>query len=117
MVPCVSCGHMVSMNAEFCPNCGERRPYTDNPSSKCFIASSVYGNPDASELAVLSRWRDRWLSGHILGKAFVSTYYRVGPHLVQPIGKHALLRRVTRLALDAVVRLLRGDEQRKLTKD
>ena len=46
------------------------------PSIKdCFIATTVYGDPDAHEVNVLRRFRDEVLMESPGGRAFVAVYY------------------------------------------
>jgi hypothetical protein len=51
----------------------------DEKKDKCFIATAVYGTPDAAEVLILRQFRDEVLANSLFGRAFISLYYRVSP--------------------------------------
>lgn len=69
---------------------------------RCFIASAVYG-PDAPEVRVLRRWRDRTLCRSRLGRAVVDHYYRIAPRWVPAIERHRCLSGLIRAMIDRLV--------------
>jgi WD40 repeat protein len=69
----------------------------------CFIATAAYGTPTASEISVLSDFRDRYLLTNRVGTAFVRTYYRFSPPIARFIANHELLRAVVRAVLTPIV--------------
>lgn len=83
----------------------------ENPPKKgtCFVATAAYGSPLAPEVILLSRFRDDVLLNSMLGRAFVSSYYRVSPPLASLIARADFLRAATRhLFLAPILRLLRA---------
>ncbi|HKC64658.1 MAG TPA: CFI-box-CTERM domain-containing protein, partial [Pyrinomonadaceae bacterium] len=75
----------------------------------CFIATAAYGSPLAPEVILLSRFRDDVLLNSMLGRAFVSSYYRVSPPLASLIARVDCLRAMIRhLFLAPILRLLRA---------
>ncbi len=83
----------------------------ENPPKKgmCFVATAAYGSPLAPEVIFLSRFRDYVLLNSILGRAFVSYYYRVSPPLASLIARVDCLRAMTRhLLLAPILRLLKA---------
>lgn len=84
--------------------------------ANCFVASVVYGDPDAPEVIALRWYRDRWLKKHVLGRSIVVLYYsglgdslarfleRTNPALI-PVVKHLL---------DILVRRILEDPEAKL---
>jgi hypothetical protein len=74
----------------------------------CFVATAAYGTPLADEIGVLRRFRDRHLVNNALGRAFVDTYYEVGPKLASIIREHEDLRAVSRAVLTPLVALARA---------
>ncbi len=76
-------------------------------SARCFVATVCYGAEDNGNVETLRRYRDRYLCTKISGRAFVSLYYRCGPHLARFVVKHESIRRITRTALDGIVARLR----------
>jgi hypothetical protein len=46
---------------------------------KCFIATAVYGAPDANEIVLLKDFRDKILIKNIIGRIFINIYYFVSP--------------------------------------
>jgi hypothetical protein len=75
--------------------------------SPCFVATAAYGSPMAEEIATLRRFRDRHLMTNPAGRAFVDTYYSLGPVAADAIRDHAALRAGTRAALAPVVAAVR----------
>lgn len=83
----------------------------ENPPKKgmCFVATAAYGSPLAPEVILLSRFRDDVLLNLVLGRAFVSCYYRVSPPLASLIARVDCLRAVTRhLLLAPILRMLKA---------
>lgn len=70
--------------------------------SRCFIATCVYGQT-APETNLLRAFRDEYLMGSVLGKAFVYTYYVLSPYIVLLIERSTLLRKLAGWVLDSVV--------------
>lgn len=77
----------------------------DSPQSGkgCFIATAAYGSPLADEVAVLRAYRDKVLERRILGRVFVSTYYRLSPPIARRLERANVLRSLARLLLKPAV--------------
>jgi len=60
---------------------------------KCFIATAACGTPWASEVLVLSAFRDDSLSRSRIGRAFTRLYYDVSPPFASLIARSIFLRR------------------------
>ena len=73
----------------------------------CFVASAAYQNPNHVDVIFLRGFRDDILAKHLLGRRFVSWYWRVGPRLATVVEKSAGLKLVARLSLGSVVSFLR----------
>ena len=72
----------------------------------CFVASVVYGI-DALETDRLRHFRDTRLTKTSLGRRFTAWYYRsLGPLGARLLRRHPILRRLTRSALNLLVRRL-----------
>jgi hypothetical protein len=71
----------------------------------CFVATAAYGTPLAAEIGALRALRDRYLLPNAVGRAFVSAYYKVGPHLARVIAEHETLRSAARTLLTPLVSL------------
>jgi hypothetical protein len=77
------------------------------PKGGCFIATAVYGSPMATEVVLLSRFRDQVLLRSRLGSLFVRFYYHVSPALARLISRAEVLRVVVRrLVLKPLLRWL-----------
>jgi len=76
--------------------------------SGCFIATAAYGSDLEPEVAMLRRFRDRYLLTNPLGQAAVASYYTMSPSLATLIAKHEPLRQAARVALTPVVQLVRA---------
>lgn len=81
----------------------------NKPKGSCFIATTVYESPFASEVSVLRDWRDNYLSKFWFGRQFIRIYYKVGPLLAHLVAKSKVTKNVLRMLLDAFVRQLKGD--------
>ena len=83
-------------------------PYT--PAAKrrgCYIATAVYGSYDCPQVWVLRRFRDGFLSEHVLGRLFIRAYYAVSPTFVRLFGGCLHQNRRLRAKLDAFAAYLR----------
>lgn len=85
----------------------ERRENDPNiKSSRCYIATAVYGSYDAPEVRVLRRFRDEVLSRSLPGRAFIRVYYTLSPPVARRLQKAGRLNRMVRGLLDKLVRRL-----------
>jgi hypothetical protein len=78
--------------------------------SPCFVATAAYGTPMADEIGALRRFRDRHLRTNALGRALVSAYETVGPHVADAIRGDDDLRAATRALLAPIVAAARALE-------
>jgi hypothetical protein len=83
--------------------------------SPCFIASAAYGTPLASEVSVLRRLRDRYLSSIAPGRALVAAYYSGGGRAAAVLDRRPQLRALVRALLSPLVAAARWlmDERAK----
>ncbi|MBW2405977.1 MAG: SBBP repeat-containing protein, partial [Deltaproteobacteria bacterium] len=72
-------------------------------SGSCFIATAAYGSPLASQIKVLSRFRDHFLLTNEIGLCFVRFYNTYSPPMADFIKKHDRLRVMVRLSLIPLV--------------
>ena len=72
----------------------------------CYVATSVYGSYDCSEVWVLRRFRDQYLSNRWLGRLFIKVYYAVSPTVVTIFGKYKWFNHFWRNVLDRMVEKL-----------
>jgi hypothetical protein len=76
--------------------------------SGCFIATAAYGSPIASEVILLSRFRDKILLKSKLGTAFTKTYYLASPPFASIISNTSFLRGVVRgLVLNPLLKMVK----------
>jgi len=73
-----------------------------NPSG-CFIATAAHGDPNASDVQILRRFRDTFLLKFGAGQRLVNLYYRISTPMADYIHRHASLRVLTRVLLAPVV--------------
>lgn len=78
--------------------------------SPCFVATAAYGTPMAAEIGALRRFRDRHLRTNALGRAFVSAYEAIGPHVADAIRGDDDLRAAARALLAPIVAAARALE-------
>jgi hypothetical protein len=69
----------------------------------CFIATAAYGSALAPQVEVLRTWRDRYLSTHAPGRAFVAAYRVVSPPIADRLRQSEGLRSLVRILLLPVV--------------
>ena len=71
--------------------------------SPCFVATATYGTPEAEEIGVLRRFRDRYLRSTAIGERLTQAYYAHGPALAAEVRESDALRRVSRALLAPVL--------------
>lgn len=76
----------------------------------CFVATAAYGDPEHADVAFLRQYRNKTLRKSALGRAFIATYWRVGPALAKPVKASPRLQRITRSAIGFLVAWLRTRE-------
>ena len=64
-------------------------------SSNCFVATATFGTPWAPEVVALRGWRDEVLRRSVGGRAFIRTYYVVGPWLAALVRRCPPLKRIS----------------------
>jgi len=84
------------------------KPVQKQSSGGCFIATAACGDPRASEVIVLSAFRDDFLSHSEVGRGFVRLYYATSPAIASVISRSHILRVATMaLIVRPAVRLLK----------
>lgn len=68
----------------------------------CFVATAVYGDPQAPQLTAFRRFRDEVLLRHDGGQRFVRWYYQYGPSLAAKVRAHPEAIPPLRAAFDAM---------------
>lgn len=74
----------------------------------CYIATCVYGSYDCPPVWTLRRFRDDFLAKSRGGRAFIRTYYAVGPKIVKLFGQTEWFNRFFRSVLNKFVKHLRA---------
>jgi hypothetical protein len=69
----------------------------------CFIATAAYGSFLDPHVVTLRVFRDRYLTGNRIGRAFIAAYYAWSPPAARIIARHETARAATRLVLAPVV--------------
>lgn len=70
----------------------------------CFVATCAYGNANHPDVVYLRLYRDNVLFQTVLGRRFISLYYRFGPCLARWLQPYPRLRHLTKLALSGFVK-------------
>lgn len=73
--------------------------------SGCFIATAAYGSKLEPQVRLLREFRDQFLTGNLLGRAFVRFYYENSPPLARYIAEHDSWRLAVRCCLLPLVGL------------
>ncbi len=66
---------------------------------RCFVATSAFNSPMATEVQILRFWRDQTLRNGALGRWFIVNYYRYSPPIARFLDKHPWLKPCTRAVL------------------
>ena len=92
-----------------CPKCKTENPIKSETfvhDVSCFIATAVYGSSLAQEVIILESFRDEILVKSMLGRAFITGYYRFSPFYAHLISQSESLKKVVRTIVIAhLVRL------------
>lgn len=72
--------------------------------SRCFIATSAFQSPMATEVMQLRIFRDTKLKTHPAGRAFVHFYYKYSPSVACFLDKQSWLKPMFRAGLRAVIK-------------
>lgn len=83
------------------------------PKGMCFIATAAYGSPLATEVLVLSRFRDEVLLQSMLGRSMVGLYYTVSPPIASYIEGNKPLKTIIRIMLVPILYLVRTQMHRQ----
>ena len=86
----------------------EQQDGTASPSTAggaCFVATAAFGDPGHPDVAMLRRLRDEVLVRSAAGRAFIRTYWRIGPRLARIVRADGLSGRAARAALQPAVAL------------
>lgn len=73
----------------------------------CFVASAAYDDPNHPDVMFLRDFRDTKLKTTRMGRAFIATYWTIGPVLAKPVARYPALRRVARKGIERIVQRLR----------
>lgn len=76
----------------------------------CFVATAAYGDPDHEDVAFLRQFRNKTLKKHLLGRAFILVYRKVGPVLAKPVKANRTLKLIAHGLISSLVRVLRRRE-------
>lgn len=81
---------------------------SSNSSSRCFIATAVYGDTNHLSVLVLRSFRDRHLVPHSLGRMAVEAYYRFSPPIANWLRGRRTIATLIRISLlNPIVALVR----------
>ena len=80
--------------------------YCKSHKPSCFIATAVYGSPNAYQIDVLRDFRDTLLMQSMLGRNFMKIYYLFSPPIANMIAKHKTMRMVARQVLTPFVKVV-----------
>jgi len=98
-----------SQSAEYRRICDNRRRAAQGLPPKtgpCFIATAVYGDPQAWQVCFLREFRDTALVHNSCGLVFLRVYYKIGPICAYFVSCSALLKSVARFLIDRFILFL-----------
>lgn len=97
----IVCGSVTTLSAFVVGE--EKSGDGHNRDGGCFIATAAYGTPLASEVRILSRFRDNYLLPNALGQKLVTLYYRLSPPVAEYLKSNTYLKATVRGMLKPVV--------------
>jgi hypothetical protein len=77
------------------------------PGATCFIATAVYGSPDAADVIILREFRDEYLLNSFSGRLAVFAYYEISPPIARYIAKDEKKKAIVRKMLAPIVKIAR----------
>jgi hypothetical protein len=72
--------------------------------ARCFIATSAFEMPEATEVQVLRSFRDETLKNNIWGRKFVAVYYKLSPEIALFLDSHRYLKPAVRAVLRFLIK-------------
>lgn len=99
-------GHPYAVSSAVGEQLTLRPVITAAGSSSCFIATQVYGDPQAPQVEALRGVRDEWLMHSLLGRWLVARYYELSPALVDWMQDKPRLQALVRWGLDGLIAVL-----------
>jgi very-short-patch-repair endonuclease len=72
----------------------------------CFIATAAFGTPMAQEIKTLRRFRDLKMKPNLIGRYFITFYYKASPPLAEVIARSKNMKAFVRLNLKQIIRFL-----------
>lgn len=76
----------------------------------CYIATSIYGSYEASEVLVLRSFRDNYLERSIFGRLFIKMYYYISPTFVKLTKNKKSINIIIKKALDKFVFIIKNSK-------
>lgn len=73
----------------------------------CYIATMAYGDYDHPQVLELRKFRDDFLSKTILGRRFISFYYKYSPTLVERLKNKQAINLIIRKGLDQFIKTIK----------
>ncbi|MEH1832730.1 MAG: CFI-box-CTERM domain-containing protein [Nostoc sp.] len=82
----------------------------NNSSDSCFVVTATYGTPYAPEVIKYRYFRDEYLTKNILGRKFISHYYRFAPLAASYIKKHPNVKKLMAFILGNLANYLPNEK-------
>lgn len=86
------------------PN-GLHRREAEKQASACYIATMVYGDYNHPQVVALRGFRDEFLRSSVLGRAFISFYYKNSPAWVEKMQNKQVLNNIIRKVLNILIKI------------
>jgi hypothetical protein len=72
----------------------------------CFIATMVYGDYEHPQVLVLREFRDDFLAHFLLGRSFISFYYKYSPGWVKALKRNKIINKSIEKALNVFIKII-----------
>jgi len=77
---------------EFMQGLSKESKKSEEKKGGCFIATAVFQNQYASEVAFLRNFRDDVISRNIVGRMFINVYYMISPYIARQIAESQFIK-------------------------
>ena len=82
-----------------------RRINNSSSGGGCYIATMVYGDYGHPQVLVLREFRDNFLAHYVLGRAFISFYYKYSPGWVKALEHNKMINKSIEKALNTFIKI------------
>ena len=83
------------------------KTYQADNSGFCYIATMIYGDYNSPEVIELRKFRDNVLSKYLLGRIFITVYYKYSPFVVAKFNHSQSINKIFKFFLQRLIRVVK----------